>query len=219
MEPGTQPPRPFPAGWALYMAGMTLFALLLIAPPLLMPASPAIAGPMYAAWGYTCHQLDARSLCYDPRGPAIVDCRPQDGVFRPDRHDTFDTLQGTLYKIPVCARDVGIYGAMLIGGLALPFVRPAHGRKWPPLWPFLLALIPTALDGTTQLMGWRESSNALRLASGFAMGILVPFYVVPALNQVLAPKSGGPKERAEGGAGREGRAGAQADARTSGPQS
>ncbi len=177
---------PTPLGWYVYLAAMLLFNALIGATPLLAAANSPYAAPMYTAFGYTCHQLDSRSLCYYPNNAnAVGDCTVQDGLLHFGRNNV--VLKGELvgYKIPVCARDIGIYGAMLLAGLVWPFVCKPHSVRWPSIWWLVLALLPTAIDGTTQLFGWRESTNLLRLWTGLAMGIGLAFFLIPACNAIF----------------------------------
>jgi uncharacterized membrane protein len=92
-------------------------------------------------YSHLCHQLPYRSLFYD-------------GI-----------------QMPVCARDVSIYIATVIG---LVFFRlKGFGAKEFKINYILTVLLflPTAIDGFTQLFGWRESTNELRLITGFPYGI------------------------------------------------
>ena len=84
----------------------------------------------------------------------------------------------------VCARDVAIYLAMLLGALALPFVRRIESDLWPNKWLLVAACVPIAIDGFTQLFGLRESSNFLREITGAIVGFALPFYIVPMLNSL-----------------------------------
>lgn len=177
---------PNPKGWYIYLAIMILFNALIFASPLLLASGSTLAIPTYAAFKFTCHQLDSRSLCYYNDGGNIIgDCLPQNGVLRYERNDVVLSAGRVGYKIPVCTRDVGIYGAMLLGALIWPFVRKPYSRKWPHLAWLVIALLPTAIDGFTQLFGWRESTNLLRLWTGAAMGLGLAFFLIPACNQIF----------------------------------
>ncbi len=96
-------------------------------------------------------------------------------------------------QMPVCARDVGIYGGMLLGALAFPFVFGMRSTKLLPLWIFIGTMIPIGIDGGVQLVsgyfplpliGVYESTNPLRLATGLLMGIVMSLYAIPLLNGV-----------------------------------
>jgi uncharacterized membrane protein len=95
--------------------------------------------------------------------------------------------------MPVCARDVGIYGGMLLGALAFPFVFGPRNTKLLPMWVLVGAMIPIGIDGGVQLVsgyfplpfvGAYESTNLLRLGTGLLMGIVMSLYAIPLLNGV-----------------------------------
>jgi uncharacterized membrane protein len=83
--------------------------------------------------------------------------------------------------MPICARCVGIY-AGLLAGLALfwliPFLRERIVR------PFALAaIVPLAIDGLSQLAGFRESTNELRIATGVLAGLAFGLWVLSAVER------------------------------------
>jgi len=70
--------------------------------------------------------------------------------------------------MPICARCFGIYLGMSLGIL----IFLAFGlwlRKASPVW-IALASAPLIIDGGTQLLALRESTNQLRLATGLLAG-------------------------------------------------
>ncbi|MGA7672897.1 MAG: DUF2085 domain-containing protein [Nitrolancea sp.] len=75
------------------------------------------------------------------------------------------------YKMAYCERDFAIYAGLLILGL----VYGASSRKLRPatLKELGIFCIPIAVDGFTQLFGWRESTWELRVITGsiFAVGV------------------------------------------------
>jgi uncharacterized membrane protein len=52
----------------------------------------------------------------------------------------------------------------------------------------VLAIIPIALDGGTQLIGLRESTNLLRAITGSIAGFAFSFYFIPMLNAFFLKK-------------------------------
>ena len=81
------------------------------------------------------------------------------------------------YPMPFCARDVGIYiGCFSAASLALFRVRTWNIlRSW---WFNLALLTPLALDGVSQtILALRESSNLLRLLTGFLFGFGLVYYL------------------------------------------
>jgi uncharacterized membrane protein len=94
-------------------------------------------------WFYShlCHQLSFRSLFYN-------------GI-----------------QMPVCARDLSIYVATALG-LVFFRLKGLGGKEFKINYALtVLLFLPTAIDGFTQLFGWRESTNELRLITGFPYGI------------------------------------------------
>ncbi len=102
--------------------------------------------------------------------------------------------------LPVCARDTGIYIGIL-AGLALLLMR-REGRSGPPnLYLTLAMMLPLIVDGTTQVLGFRTSTNQLRLITGLLFGtaispflvyllpILPPTRKVPILGKVMPTES------------------------------
>ncbi len=73
------------------------------------------------------------------------------------------------HQLPVCARCTGIYFGAFLGSFF------ARTESPPPLF-LIAALIPMVLDGGTQLF-FRESTNLLRLGTGFTAGFAAIFYV------------------------------------------
>lgn len=105
------------------------------------PLAVGISDQVFWFFSVFCHQLPWRSLFFD-------------GV-----------------QMPVCARCVSIYMATAIG-LIFFRLKGFGDREFRMNW-ILLALlfVPTGIDGLTQLFGWRESTNALRLVTGVPYGL------------------------------------------------
>ncbi len=181
------------------MVLLALFTLPVFMVPFLAAADSPAAEPLYSFYGYTCHQFISRSICYFP-GQGVADCIPG-GELLPYRLHAVDNSGTIGYPFPVCARDIGIYLAALISGLLLIFLKKENAMAIPnPLF-FILALAPIALDGGTQLLGFRESTNIIRLITGGIAGFAFSFYCVPLMNRAFARKD---KEKGyEKGKGRE----------------
>jgi len=182
-------------GWHLYIIAMLLFNAIVIAPAILLSAGHGeIAHPMYEALHATCHQLDSRSLCYFPdSGQIIGNCVAEEKGLVLQRSEQIASAGGAVgYKLGVCSRDIAIYLFMLLGALFWPFYAKGKeaGGLWPkPIW-LLLAMAPIAIDGGTQFIGLRVSSNLLREITGAIIGFAMPFYLIPLMNQLLNPLIG-----------------------------
>jgi uncharacterized membrane protein len=90
---------------------------------------------------------------------------------------------------------MAIYAAMLIGGMIMPFLYDVRSKKTPNIWILVLAIIPIAIDGGTQLLGVRESTNSLRLVTGAIIGFIVPFFLIPLINDLIYVISNKEKKR------------------------
>lgn len=88
------------------------------------------------------------------------------------------------YKMAYCERCFAIYGAMLLLGL----IYGASRRSMRPatiLEVFVLSL-PMAIDGFTQLFGWRESTWELRVVTGSLFALAIAWFVFPRLQKGFA---------------------------------
>jgi uncharacterized membrane protein len=73
-------------------------------------------------------------------------------------------------SMPICARCTGIYA----GGAGAAFLfltLPALRRHPLPLRALPVLILPLAIDGGTQLLRFRESTNDLRLVTGLIAGL------------------------------------------------
>ncbi|MEM4634243.1 MAG: DUF2085 domain-containing protein [Candidatus Anstonellaceae archaeon] len=169
----------------LFLIFLLSFNAAILIVPILAMGGFQEANAAYVAFSPTCHQLTARSLCIFKSkidsSLSIGDCTSQQtGQFSRAIRVEYEDKIG--YKLPVCARDVGIYFAMLVGTLFLPLFQKPFYEEFPNKWILVAAAIPVGIDGATQLVGLRESTNALRLITGAIIGVVLPFYIMPILN-------------------------------------
>ncbi len=169
--------------YTIYISILILFNLLILATPFIMVSDYSTGKMLHSAFSPTCHQLAARSYCYYPESGGIADC-PK--IY--SRQMVFETEQGTAYKFPVCARDLPLYLAALLGGLAVYFTKWKDSSKTPNPIYFVIALIPIAFDGGTQFLGFRESTNQLRALTGMIAGFAFSFYFIPMINMFFLKK-------------------------------
>lgn len=107
------------------------------------------------------------------------------------------------YKTALCARDMGIYAAIFLTGLAFAFLR--HRIKIPKLsflMFILIAIVPIGWDGFSQLFGYyaeitnseflqaifykRESTPFIRTATGLLFGFGLVWLAYPHLDEGMA---------------------------------
>ncbi|NDJ87192.1 MAG: DUF2085 domain-containing protein [Chloroflexi bacterium] len=96
------------------------------------------------------------------------------------------------YKVALCQRDIAIYVAMVIGGLAYGPVR--RRLRAAPLWLYvLLGLGPIGLDGFSQLLSYppfefwdpRETTPAFRVVTGALFGFMNVWLAFPYINESM----------------------------------
>lgn len=87
--------------------------------------------------------------------------------------------------MPICARCTGIYVGLLAGLIAF-VVLPAIQERMLRVALYVAAL-PMAIDGITQAMTLRESTNGLRVATGFAAAIVFGIWILEAVENRESP--------------------------------
>jgi uncharacterized membrane protein len=81
------------------------------------------------------------------------------------------------YQLAICQRDLAIYTSILLAGLLFALARNRlEPLRW---WLYLLLVTPMALDGLSQLLGWRESNWQLRTVVGALFGFANVALVYP----------------------------------------
>jgi uncharacterized membrane protein len=179
-RPSTEPRRPTRAfrHWlfALNLACGLFLAGALLAPLLAALGWPSAAGALYAAYHFTCHQWAFRSFFLFSQQPVLTQQQLLELGVDPFTFVGSPTLG---WKMAFCERDLAIYVGLLIVGLLY-----ARRRRLAPAG-FLLytvLILPMALDGFTQLFGWRESTWELRVSTGLLFGLASAWLVLPRLD-------------------------------------
>ena len=81
--------------------------------------------------------------------------------------------------MPICARCTAIYAGLALASVAFflaPRMTESAARNL-----LLVAIVPLAVDGLTQLVGLRTSTNGLRLATGLAAGVAFGLWAITAV--------------------------------------
>ena len=194
-----------------YILVLSLLLSLFIAIPFLAPVleksgHTTSASVIQKVYRVICHQLAFRSFFlygeqpFYPRELAhisnmityeqITNSNVIDLEFA--RDFTGNPLLG--YKVAICERDVAIYGSLALFG----FFFQLTGKKIKQLpwymW-FLIALIPIALDGFSQIpslsTGWpawvpiRESTPFLRMLTGSLFGVGTGWFMYPMMEESM----------------------------------
>lgn len=192
------------AGWlarhwlALFNVIIAIFIGLPILAPVLMEAGAR--GPaqlIYKLYAPTCHQLPERSFfLFGPHAVYhVADLEAQGALPRGLNIIQRQVLrwQGsseTGWKTALCQRDLAIYSSLLLAGLLFgalrgPLQRNGRRLRKMPVWLYVLALLPMAIDGSTQLVGLRESDWWMRLLTGSLFGIATVGLAYPYVQEAM----------------------------------
>lgn len=172
----------------LFLLGLGVFvALPLAAPVLAARGQGQAAGAIYLAYRLTCHQLPHHSWflfgpqhAYEWEAVQPYTGLPPDQPLRSFHHPLTDPAIG--YQMAYCQRDTAIWGALFLTALALALLRRRRTLAPLPIKWYLLALVPMALDGITQLLGLRTSTPLLRSLTGGIFGAATALLVLPHLD-------------------------------------
>ncbi len=97
------------------------------------------------------------------------------------------SLFGGGVQVPVCARDTGIYAGIVVSLLVISRLqRRPSGLPSLGVSVLLAAFVAVmALDGITSYAGIRETTNAVRLATGLLCGYAIGALLAPLINDQL----------------------------------
>jgi uncharacterized membrane protein len=166
-----------------FVAVAAYVALPVAAPLLAMTGHDRLAGGIYFAYRLACHQFPHRSWFIG--GPAWSydweTVRTHLGLGESDllhayHHPIHDAVMG--YQMAICERDMATFGALLGTIAAYGIVRRRRRVPGLPFRLYLLALVPLALDGLTQLVGLRESTPLVRTLTGALFGVATGLLVL-----------------------------------------
>jgi uncharacterized membrane protein len=185
-----------------------------LAPLLLKIGAKGPANVLYTGYSFVCHQLTYRSWflfgeqAYYPTAAAQIE-----GVITYEQATGYDPVTSTGlwdargfrgdeqmgYKVALCQRDIAIYAAMLLFGLAYAFLRKRFPQMHPVAWYvwILLGMVPMGLDGGSQLLSqffpqvnkflpYRESTPLLRTLTGALFGVLTAWFGYPYVEESMA---------------------------------
>ena len=151
----------------------------LAAPVLAAVGWSSLATPLYAAYHFACHQWAFRSLFLFGPQPVAAYSRDELTAFGVGDPFGFIGTAGLGWKMAFCERDLAIYVGLLCVCMAYArrrSLRPASFGV------YAVLILPMALDGFTQLFGWRESTWQLRVVTGLIFGLASAWLVYPRLD-------------------------------------
>jgi len=152
----------------------------LLAPALALSGAQSTSDALYTAYHLTCHQWAFRSFfLFGDQAVYSIDQLQQLGV------DPFAFVgqPATGWKMAICERDIAIYASALVAGVVF-----ALRRATPPLSMkvYALLILPMAIDGFSQLFGWRESTWQLRVLTGVLFGAASGWMLYPRFDAALS---------------------------------
>ena len=141
--------------WAIGLAVTMLWVgLILVAPLAKANGLVSVSSPLYAFFGYLCHQLDGRSF----------------------------HVEGE--KFGVCSRCFGVYLGIVIAFLAYPFWRRIENiDPLPKFWLFA-ACVPAAIDWSLTIFGIWENTYLSRVVTGGLLGFACGTFIVPSIVEI-----------------------------------
>lgn len=191
------------------------FGLPILAPVLMKAGATLPANIIYTIYKPLCHQFGFRSFflfgeqAYYPLPEAhIAGVKTFDQItgfvdlHDPVAYSRFQARQfignNTVgYKMALCERDMGIYGAIVLFGVLFALtgrrIKPLHWILW-----LLIGLAPIGLDGFSQLFsqmdwGWlasilpyRESTPFLRVLTGALFGFTTAWFAYPYMEESMS---------------------------------
>jgi uncharacterized membrane protein len=95
------------------------------------------------------------------------------------------------HQFGLCARNLSIYASMFLGSLV--FVLTKKRIPGIPWWVWVLMLLPIAVDGLTQMVGWRESTWELRVITGTLFGLGNVWFALPMMHKSLQETASRPQ--------------------------
>lgn len=110
---------------------------------------------IYGFFAKSCHQLDSRS------------------------HHLWE------HKLGVCSRCTSIYFAFLLGVIIYPFFRKLSNIDLPSLWYLFIPVGLMLLDVALDLMDIQKNSFLTRDVTGAAIGVVLPFFIIPGTIRVF----------------------------------
>jgi uncharacterized membrane protein len=88
-------------------------------------------------------------------------------------------------KFGVCSRCTFVYLGFIIGVLFYPFIRKLNKLELPPIWIILTGAALVAIDAGLDIFNVVKNTFISREITGFIMGVVLPFYIVPGIIRIF----------------------------------
>jgi len=145
--------------YAVTFLGTLAWIAAIFLAPYLRSRSSGAASFLYAIFAPICHQIPSR--CFYFHG----------------------------FPLAVCGRCLGIYVGFFAGLAAYPFVRGFNKIALPPVRLFVLLSLPAGIDFAGGLVGAWTSPIWVRFGTGFVWGVLLPYYLLTGVCELLLWRS------------------------------
>jgi len=125
-----------------------------LAPIMMHLGYPDTGNMIYRIYKPFCHQYPFRSwFLFGPEAHYPLEERIS--VLEMNKLSAFTGTPEMGYKVAFCQRDVGIYGAIFLGGLIYALLRKRMALQPLPIWLYLaIAILPMGLDGGIQWLSY-----------------------------------------------------------------
>lgn len=133
-----------------------LWCLGVLLAPVLAVVSPGVSSALYSVYKPICHQIDDR-------------CFHLDGA-----------------KLGVCIRCSAIYFSFFVSLLSYALFRRISSPSFPGRAWILLAIAPMAIDVFLSITGIHPSTLLTRSMTGMLLGLVLPYYIVPPLQEAVS---------------------------------
>jgi uncharacterized membrane protein len=171
----TQPNRRLLLFWLGAVLVTIWFCSLIIAAPVAQATGRShVARTLYDSFSIICHQLPERSYF----------------------------IAG--HKFAVCSRCTGVYAGFMLTLLGYPLIRSLRSVSVPARRWLFVSAVPLLIDFSLGFFGIWENTHSSRFITGFLVGSVVVFYVMPAVaelsqwrqRKVTRPSFTGPSQEA-----------------------
>ena len=159
-----------------------------LAPTFMILGYTQPAKMIYTLYQPLCHQLPQRSFfLFGPRlaysVATLQELLGPETLANNALARTFIGNSALGYKMAYCQRDTAMYTSLLLAGIAFGLVR--HHLKPLPFRLYLILLVPWAVDGFAQLLGFYESTWQLRTITGGLFGLGTVWFAYPYLEAAM----------------------------------
>lgn len=192
--------------WFINILLLIYVGLPFLAPVLMKAGNTRAAQPIYSIYGAACHKLAFRSwflfgdqAAYPREAAGVSGLSTYGEVTGFDEENlwtarAFNGNEQIGYKVSLCQRDIAIYAAMFLFGVAYALSKQRIPALAWYLW-LVVGIGPIGLDGFSQLLSqfggyfefipYRESTPLLRTLTGALFGLMTAWFGFPVFKETM----------------------------------